>query len=67
MQSEFDDVGSAGRGRDPQEQGSGSVETTPRPMPDASQEIDPSTLEHELVRSVLAAFPDAKVITKQSV
>ncbi len=73
MQSEFDDVGNAGRGRGRLQQGSGGAETAPRPEPDdgdlkpANQEIGPSTLEHELVRSVLAAFPDAKVITKQSV
>lgn len=73
MPSEFDDVGSAGRGRAPQEHGSSGAEAAPPRVPDdgdrkpANQEVDASTLEHELVRSVLAAFPDAKVISKQPV
>ena len=73
MHSGFDDIGGAGRGRAPQEPESSGAETVPRPAPDdggrkpADQEVDDSTLEHELVRSVMAAFPGAKVITKQPV
>ena len=70
---EFDDVGSADRGRASQEPESSAAEAAPRAVPDdgerkpESQEVDASTLEHELVRSVLTAFPDAKVIPKQPV
>ena len=73
MQSEVEDVGRAGHGRASQQQGSSDAETAFPPVPDegdrkpASQEVDAATLEHELVRSVLTTFPDAKVITKQPV
>lgn len=69
----LDDVGSAVRAPAALESESSGAETAPQPAPDdadgkpASREVDDSVLENDLVRSVLAAFPDAKVIPKQPV
>ena len=68
-----DDVGSSGRGHAPQVSEPSGSDTAQQPVPDdgdgtpAVREVDAATFDHELVRSVLAAFPDAKVIPKQRV
>ena len=72
MHSGFGAVDSAGWGLAAQEAKSGPAEFAPGPEPDdrdrkpANEGVAASTLDHELVKSVLAAFPEARVITGQS-
>ena len=73
MHSGIDAAGSADGGPAPREAVSGEAEFAPGPASDdgdrkpANEENGNSVLDHELVKSVLATFPDAKVITRQSV